>query len=243
MVDYSKVLEKFGKNCFSRNDLMLEIKQIKPDYNEENLKKSLSRLIKSGKLMRVAQGIYTLPESKKHIYSYESMNPTAIEVRERIKRDYPLIDFVMFEMVQLNEFLNHLIAKNTIFIETEKDIEMVLFERLKLDYHPVLFQPKLEDYYLYRQADGIIIKSLPYKYPKSRLDKHGTSIEKLIVDLFANELIRNSISGGDYPEALRDIFTKYQINETKLFRYAIYRGVANELEAMLKREDIKLYTR
>jgi hypothetical protein len=243
MLNYSAVLEKFGNNCFSKNELISEIRQIKPDYNDENLKRSLSRLIKSGKLNRIAKGIYIVPKYKKLIYSYESMNSTAIDVKNCIINDFPLIDFIMLEMVQFNEFMNHQIAQNTIFIETERDVDKAVFERLKENYNSVLYFPKLEVFFLYREADCIVIKSLPYRYPKNIIDKHGISIEKLIVDLFSNELIKKSLNGADYPEALRDIFSKYQINETRLFGYAALRRVDSELKKMLNNEEIKLYTR
>lgn len=38
-----------------------------------------------------------------------------------IEDEFPLVDFVCFESVQLNEFLNHMIAQNTFFIMVERD--------------------------------------------------------------------------------------------------------------------------
>jgi len=243
LLNYLKIIEKFGNQSFIRSQILDEIKRENPNYNEKSLNKSLERLIEKGFIIRVAEGMFVVPERKKNIYLYKSYNDTAINVRKIVKETFPLIDFTMFEMVQLNQFVNHLIAKNTIFIEIEKDVEEHVFEKLKEEYNSVLYFPKPDDYFRYGEPDTIIIRALPCRYPKNPRDKHGTSIEKLIVDLFANEIIWNSISQGDYPDALENMFSAYQINETKLFRYAIIRRVENELRMMLEKANIKLYTK
>ena len=243
MLNYNLILDKIGYRKFNQDELLLEIRKINPDYKEDSLKKSLSRLIKSGRLIRVSKYNYIQPENIKKAYTYENMNATAIAAKACITNNFPLIDFILYEMVQLNEFVNHQIGKNTIFIETEKDVEEAVFERLREEHTSVLYFPKTEDFYRYSDSDSIIIKSLPSRYPKNLLDKHGISIEKLIVDLLANKIIKNSISLGDYPDAMREMFSKYQVNEVKLLRYAIIRRVIKDLDALLYEAGINLITR
>ena len=243
MLSYNQILDKLGHKKFNRDELLSEIRKINPDYKEDSLEKSLSRLIKSGRLIRVSKYNFIQPEYIKKIYSYESMNVTAIAAKACITNNFPLIDFILYEMVQLNEFINHQIGKNTIFIETEKDVEEAVFERLREEHTSVLYFPKAEDFYRYSDSDSIIIKSLPSRYPKNSLDKHGISIEKLIVDLLANKIINSSISRGDYPDALREMFSKYRVNEIKLFRYATIRRINKDLDALLNEAGINLITR
>ena len=243
MLNYNSLLDKFGNNKFNRSEILKEIRQEKPNYSEANLKRSLSRLVRSGRLMRVSQGHYIITESNKKYYSYKSMNTKAIAVKDCITSNFPLINFILFEMVQLNEFVNHQIGKNTIFIEIEKYVEDAVFERLREEYESVLFFPNPDDFYRYSDSDSIVVKSLPCRYPKNAIDKHGISIEKLIVDLFANKIISNSISRGDYPDAITEMFSRYQVNEIKLFRYASIRRITSDLEALLNETGVNLYTR
>ena len=243
MLNYNQILEKLGHKKISRDELLSEVRKINPDYKEDSLKRSLSRLTKTGRLIRVSKYNYIQPEYIKKAYSYESMNTTAIAAKACVTSNFPLVDFILYEMVQLNEFVNHQIGKNTIFIETEKDAEEAVFERLREEHTSVLYFPKTEDFYRYSDSDSIIIKSLPSRYPKNSLDKHGISIEKLIVDLLANKIIKNSISRSDYPDALREMFSKYRVNEMKLFRYATIRRVIKDLDALLNESGINLITR
>jgi hypothetical protein len=118
-----------------------------------------------------------------------------------------------------------------------------VFESLKERYTSVLFIPKVEDIQRYASSGSVIVGKLIYRYPKNTKQKHGYSAEKLVVDLFAEKLIRPFVSIGDYPAALEEIFTHYRINETKLFNYANERYVATEIHTMIENETtIKLYT-
>lgn len=70
---------------------------------------------------------------------------------------------------------------------------------------------------------------------------YNTSIEKLIVDMFANKVLQMFVSKGDYPNALEYMFEKYNINETKLFRYARRRNKAKEIYDFLnEKTQVKL---
>ena len=69
------------------------------------------------------------------------------------------------------------------------------------------------------------------------------TLEKLIVDLFANKTLLKLLSKGDYPQALEEMFNKYQINESKLLRYASRRGKKEEIVKFIsEKTNIKFYT-
>jgi len=64
------------------------------------------------------------------------------------------------------------------------------------------FSPTPEDYLRYGRKGVILVQKLNYRYPKNPKQKHDVSIEKLIVDLFAERIVRAIVSTGDYPAAL-----------------------------------------
>ncbi len=56
----------------------------------------------------------------------------------------------------------------------------------------------------------------------------------MIVDLFANKILKNVISMGDYPEMIESIFTKYEMDQVRLFRYAKRRNKVKEITEFIK---------
>ena len=80
--------------------------------------KKLSLMIKSGELVHIGRDLYCLPKDDKYVYSHE-YSDLANEVAQIMKEQYPLLDFCIFEKYQLNQFVNHLIARNTIFLSVE----------------------------------------------------------------------------------------------------------------------------
>ena len=72
-----------------------------------NLQKRLDRDM----LIRVGWGQYALPG--KTVYSYE-YSEEAVDVAQWIEKEFDGLDFRVFELVQLNDFINHQIAHNTI---------------------------------------------------------------------------------------------------------------------------------
>ena len=241
-MNYCEMSRKFGHTCFSRTDMLREIKGLKPDYNENSLNKSLARLVERGLFIRVAEGVFVVPELRRPAYSYEGKYTNMEDVKNFIKTQFPLIDYLVFETVQLNEFFNHQIAVNTIFVETEKETAEAIFESLRGVHASVLFSPSTDVYHRYGENGSIIVRPLPCRYPRNTKDKHGISLEKLIVDLFANNLLKDFLNTDDYPGALEEMFALYTINETKLFRYAKMRRVDTWLRETLRKTSVKLYT-
>lgn len=72
-------------------------------------------------------------------------------------------------------------------------------------------------------------------------NEHLVSIEKLLVDMVCNKLIFMLVEKSEYPEIYEEIFSRYTIDESKLFRYARRRNAEKRLKEYLKRNTkIKL---
>ena len=82
--------------------------------------------------------------------------------------------------------------------------------------------------------NSIIIERLISESPKGDVAPYNLAIEKLIVDLFANKRLKEMISLGDYPMALESIFSMYEVNQVKMFRYARRRNKERELREFLQ---------
>ncbi|HCJ94117.1 MAG TPA: hypothetical protein DHV69_02565, partial [Sphaerochaeta sp.] len=103
-------------------------------------------------------------------------------------------------MSWLNEFFNHQLAHNQIFLEVEKDGCDFVFSSL-VEKFPgrVLLRPKAQEIVQCGTDDGIIIDRLVTEAPKSNGEPYHVPLEKLIVDLFANKSLM--LSKGDYATA------------------------------------------
>ena len=90
-------------------------------------------MVDNGIICRKQRGKYVLHNdsvAKKIIYRPQ-VNEQLQEISEKIESKFPFVKFVIFESVQLNEFLNHLIGRNTFFVLVEKDGIEEIFEEAK----------------------------------------------------------------------------------------------------------------
>ena len=106
-----------------------------------------------------------------------------------------------------------------------------------------MLKPTADEVYRYGKDDGIIIQRLVSESPRGRNDKYEITLEKLIVDMFASKLMSSFLTRGDYPAAIEDMFSKYYIDQVKLFRYAKRRNKADEIRDFLKQKTcVKIHS-
>ncbi len=216
------LFEYFGEKPFSRKDLFSYVTHEDPSFQETQMRYLLGNLIASKSISRIARNQYVvqMKENAKQKFSnpYSDKSFSLIEI---MLDRFPLINFRVWELCWLNEFFNHQIARNKIFVEVEKEGCEFVFDALRDIYSvEVLYRPSEPELYRYGQDDGIIVDRLIAEAPSGSPEKYNVALEKLIVDLFANKLLRSMVSQGDYPLALSQMFAVYAIDQSKLFRYA-----------------------
>ena len=162
-----------------------------------------------------------------------SYSEAAQEVITWMEARFPLLEYRVWELTWLNEFFNHLVAHNKIFLEVEHEGCEFVFSELVEEYHGrVLLRPTAQDIQQYGSDDGIIIDRLVTEAPKGEGERYQVPLEKLIVDLFANKNLM--ITKGDYPSAIEEMFDKYQIDQIAMLRYARRRNKAKALSLFLQ---------
>ena len=175
-----------------------------------------------------------IPEcNAKELYTYNH-SYEYLEVEEKITDRYPLLEFQMWELIQFNEFLNHQIAKNIIVVEVENMLEDSVFDTLRELYPNVFISPRIEQYHRYKgKEDNIVVLKLISETPKPR-DGHSSILEKLLVDLFSNKFTGRLIERSEYPAIFEDAFSKYYLDESKMFRYVRRRNVESQIKEFMK---------
>lgn len=202
---------------------------------------ALSRLLNRGEVTHIGRNQYCIDDVGKIKYK-PNLSSYAEEIAQIILSKLPLLDWRLFETVALNEFVNHQIAQNTVILEAEPMLVASVNSALREVYKDrVLVQPRPKDFDYYWQEDSIVIMKLTSEAPRDSAIPFGTTVEKIIVDLFANKTLMSMISKGEYTTIIEDAFNRYHINEKSMFRYARRRSADKRLESFVENEThIKL---
>lgn len=229
---------------FTRKELLESFRMAGYMLSEASFYKKVEELVKNGQIIRIGRNVYSLPDDKRLAYEYK-YSELAEEVAQEIAQQYPYVNFTIFEFVQLNDFVNHLIAHNVIFLSVEAEIMDFVFETLR-DKYPgkVLINPTVEIYHQYWSDNMIVLGKLTTEAPKGKKASWHTRLEKMLVDIMAEPLLLASISRAEYPHIYEDAFDRYIVDENGLFRYASRRKVTKKIKELIRKEtDIVLRTK
>ncbi len=214
------VIRKLPDGTCTRQQILHAARIVEPSFKETQLRNLMGTLRNSRLIVRVGRNQYQKvgKELKKSVFS-GVYSHAAQQVIEHMQKQFPLLSYRVWELSWLNEFFNHQLAHNKIFVEVEKDGCDFVFSSL-VEKFPgrVLLRPKAQDLFQYGTDDGIIIDRLVTEAPKSNGEPNQVPLEKLIVDLFANKCLM--LSKGDYPPALETMFATYRIDQVSILRYA-----------------------
>lgn len=195
---------------------------------------ALRKAIAKGCLVHVGRNRYSFTKSKRfytHTYSQE-----ACDVAQLLQSEYPFVDFQIFELTQLNEFVNHLIARNTIFISVENVAIDFVFDTLHNIYPgKVLLKPKEEEYYRYLVEGQIVLIRLPSESPKGLSVAWQSGLEKILVDISVDKLLSRMVYGGELQRIFDGAFDNYFLDMGTMLRYANRKGAGTKFIECLKK--------
>ena len=215
---------------FTTAEFTAALRSAQPDIGRSTVYAALKTLCDGKRISKLGRGYYSV--TQKPVYDYE-LSAAARAFSSAIREAYPLVDFQIWELYQMNEFVNHQLARNTVFVEVESMQDESVFELLFARCPHVLLNPDIDEYYRYAGEETVVIQRLVSESPQPYGEYRQTSLEKLLVDLFAHGLSSSLLSRSEYPAILSDAFSKYSINQTKLLRYARRRGAEKKLLAFL----------
>lgn len=240
-MDTSTVLNLIDKDIFTRRDVFDAASIAQKGFKDTDMRNLMEGLLVRGNIVRIAHNHYVRKKSSKQEYTPVYSNE-AKKLIEDVKEKNPYLNFQVWEITWLNEFLNHLVAHNRIFLDVENDGCEFVYTSLADNYNgKMLLRPSVKELQYYLQTDSIIIERLISESPKGKNNAYEVPMEKIIVELFSNKTLMSMISKGDYPEMLESIFDKYNIDQTKMLRYARRRNRKDQLVNYIKEyTNIKL---
>lgn len=218
---------------FSRADYLAAIREATGKTSPDALAYVLREDAASGKIIHVGRDKYVFPDGKRrysHQYSTEA-NLLAIYVHD----DYPDATFQVFELTQLNAFVNHLYAHNTIFLSVENELIDYVFDSLRQKYPGrVMLKPSADMYYKYLVENQIVIQRLPSESPKGTGMPWQSRLEKILVDISADKLLSRIVSPGEFENIYYEAFSRYYLDINMMYRYARRRGALGKTKAILR---------
>ena len=109
MADKMVILERIGSNSpFARSDLQAVMEECGYHTSESITNHMITRMLAAGDIARIGRNRYCVSNSQK-AYHF-SHSEFAVSVANEIVEAHLYLDFRIFELVQLNEFVNHQIA-------------------------------------------------------------------------------------------------------------------------------------
>ena len=219
---------------FTRREIIACLRKNNPALSENSFQWAIGRMVKTGALTRPGFNLYLRVSEEPQRRYHALYSDDALKLIKLVDAKYPNIQFTVFESSLLNEFLNHLVAQNTIFLQVEKDAALFVFRFLQEDNsREVLYKPSKKDFSLYWEKDCIVVIPLVSEAPLEEDHPHNISLEKLLVDLYCDKLIAVTYSKSEYREILSEALKRYSVSKTKLLRYARRRNKEAELSSLL----------
>lgn len=207
----------------------------KNDMSSRTKDMLIKKLIEDGIITKICNNQYKIVNKRKyHIYREYDNTKDLINLLKEIRYDY-----IIYNITFLNEWLNQLIGKNTIFIEVDKKYFNSIYELLvDNEYKNVLVNPSIQEIEKYSLSDLIIIKPLYSRSPINRKEKSFT-LEKIIVDLFVDDILKKYYSTSELPWIYKQMFKEYAIDEYSLNTYLTRRRIKEKFYEFLKTNDLE----
>lgn len=225
------ISEFSDKKVFTREMLKSFYKTRTKDLKDSSFSWVVYHLCEDKVIQRLGYNMFQL-------YNKETMrirfNPSQSDDLSKIALSvttkFPLLTFSVWELWMLNEFLNHQIERNIIVLDVEKHFEESVIDAIKVDLNsPILYKPNQKELDLYSGYVTVIVSPLIKEAPKSTGENIIAPLEKILVDIFSNKSLQNSISIGEYSNIFEGAFSKYLVDEKSMFRYARRRKKEQEI--------------
>ncbi len=218
-----------------KEDLVDYIKKFTDYEKDSSIRWVIHELVKSGDITKVDSKHYYKGVLKDYSPKVETKKKKLL--KKLISERYPELDIVIYESNIFNEWINHQISQNVIFVEVEKFYMEDVFTYLR-DHitNKILLKPTTEEYYLYSEDDIVIVSSLVSRAPMNK-KSYEIKAEKLIVDLFSSDLVSKLISQSEYATIIDNIFRMYKVNIKTVYSYAKRRNLIEITQKFIKKYD------
>ena len=236
-----------GSLSFSITEIVEFYRKTEFKITVNTVKARIRRMVLRDQLYRVSRGRYSLigkPFYKPIFGSNEK------SIYSNLKKEFPFLKICIWNTNYLSAFMLHQPAVNYIIIEVESDADIrtmhsqSIFNFLKSIYKNVYHQPSVEliNNYILDHNQSIIVIPMISEAPIQMLKGINTvSLEKMLVDIFSNEILFIAQQGNEMDFIFREAFGKYTIYASKFERYLTRRGKKKKMSQYLNSLKLNYY--
>lgn len=191
-------------------------------------------LVQEEVLQRIGRGKFTLGKGRKYMPEISSLTKS---IYKKLKAEFPYANFCVWNTSVLNEFMQHQPNRFFLLVETDKEITNSAFFFLREIKKSVFIDPTNDilEKYIVNKKEVVIVKSLISEAPTKKINNVETAtIEKILVDIFCDDVIFSAQQGAEKRTIFKEAFAKYTINQNKMLRYADRRRKKEELNQYVK---------
>jgi predicted transcriptional regulator of viral defense system len=194
----------------------------------------LGKLCRNGKLRRVGRGVYTLQSANTFMVK---ANAKARSLYRSLSGQYPFADFCIYSANVITPLLHDMMPNNTLYVETNRDTIQSVFDMLLPKYNGRIFLAPTKEIattYIDFSKENIIVKPLVTEAPLTLDGKVPVpTLEKLLVDTRVDADFYY-LHGYENMEMLRTAINHYDVNQTRLLRYADRRNAKGSIQKDLE---------
>lgn len=191
-------------------------------------------MVQKGILQRIGRGKFTLGEGKNYI---PEISAAIKNIFKRLKAEFPFTNVCIWSTSALNEFMLHQPNRFFILVEIEKEATNAVFYFLREIKKSVFIEPTKDilEKYVVNETEIFIVKPLVTEAPMQNISGVVTaSIEKMLVDIFCDDVIFSAQQGAEMRTIFKEALTKYTVSQSKMLRYADRRGKKEEFDQFVK---------
>lgn len=234
-----RLIEEFkNRDSFTREELFKFYRYSEPDLKPGTFGWRIYDLKARNIIKTVKRSLYII--SYKPKYEPE-IGPILAKLAKKITKKYSEVKFCIWDTAWLNEFSQHQANKRIIIIEIEKEFVESLYFHLKDNFKYEFYLNPDETaigFYISESQNPIVLKRLITRSPivratKNKLKIPVPSLEKILVDLHAEEKLFFFHQGSELGYIYENVIRNYVLNFTKLFSYAKRRDRENEIKSYL----------
>ncbi|MFA7449159.1 MAG: DUF6577 family protein [Weeksellaceae bacterium] len=223
-----------SRAVFETQDIVAFYEQTEKDIKQTTVNWRVYTLVQSGVLQRIGRGKFTLGESRNYI---PEISTATKSVFKKLKVEFPYANLCVWNTSVLNEFMQHQPNRFFVLVETDKETTNSVFYFLREIKKSVFIEPTNDilEKYIVNEKEVFIVKPLISEAPTQNINGvETTSLEKMLVDIFCDDVIFSAQQGAEMRTIFKEAFAKYTINQSKMLRYADRRRKKEELNQFVK---------
>ncbi len=229
-INIGPLIQQFENDNILRTEILCAFYwDIDPNVSKKTIYSRIHALIQKGVIQRVGQGLYKLGTTKEF---RPTISSKIKKVNQEIKKQFPYIDFCVWDLSFINDISQHLINYNVVFVDVERDLVNSVYLRLKDVFSKVMLVRNLYDD-ISEFAGSIVVRPLVTSSPLIKIGSvKSPTIEKILVDLSTDKEFL-PFQGSEIYAIYRTTFDKYTINESTMFRYANRKEKKGKIESII----------